>query len=46
MIFILQFVNKVYLIDCFTHIEPSLYAWDKSHDFSSFMNINPIFYKI
>ena len=31
MVFILQFVNMVYHIDCFVYIEESLHPWDKSH---------------
>ena len=31
MAFILQFVNVVYHIDCFTYVEESLHPWDKSH---------------
>ena len=31
MVFILQFVNKVYHIDLFAYIEESLHSWDKCH---------------
>ena len=31
MVFILQFVNMVYHIDCFAYIEESLHPWDKAH---------------
>ena len=30
MVFIFQFVNVVYYIDCFADIEESLHAWDKA----------------
>ena len=31
MVFIFQFVNVVYHIDRFAHIEESLHPWDKAH---------------
>ena len=31
MVFILQFVNMVYYIDWFAHIEKFLLPWDKSY---------------
>ena len=31
MVFILQFVNMVYHIDCFVYTEESLHSWDKPH---------------
>jgi len=31
MVFIFQFVNMVYHIDCFANIEESLHPWDKAH---------------
>ena len=30
MVFIFQFVNVVYYIDCFVDIEESLHPWDKA----------------
>ena len=31
MVFILQFFNVLYHIDCFVDIEKSLHPWDKSY---------------
>ena len=31
MVFLLQFVNMVYHIDWFVHVEESLHSWDKPH---------------
>ena len=31
MVFVLQFVNVVYHINCFAYIEESLHSWDKTH---------------
>ena len=31
MVFIFQFVNVVYHIDCFADIKESLHPWDKAH---------------
>ena len=31
MLFLLQFVNMVYHIDCFAYIEESFHSWDKPH---------------
>ena len=31
MVFLLQFVNMVYHIECFAYIEESLHSWAKPH---------------
>ena len=31
MVFIFQFVNVVYYIDCFVDIKESLHSWDRAH---------------
>ena len=31
MVFIFQFVNVLYYVDCFVDIEESLHPWDKAH---------------
>ena len=31
MVFIFQFVNVLYYVDCFADTEESLHPWDKAH---------------
>ena len=47
MVFLFQFVNVVYYVDCFADIEESLHPWDKAHlvmmyDLFNMFNTNPL----